>query len=85
MHQFLLKVDHWPFLVAQKQPDSLSRLRLDEWENWYAELATEPSGNRDLPPAIPRLPCRFKVVLHAYAGRRRRGDIEWYINSMAEQ
>ena len=81
----LLKVDHWPFLVAQKQPDSLSRLRLDEWENWYAELATEPSGNRDLPPAIPRLPCRFKVVLHAYAGRRRRGDIEWYISSMAEQ
>ena len=81
----LLEVDSWPFLVVDKTPDSLSKVRLDEWENWFADLATGPTAERASIPAIPRPTCRFKIVLHAYAGRRRRGDIEWYMNSLAEQ
>lgn len=81
----LLKVDNLPFLAASKPPDSLSKARLDEWENWFADLAVSPTCAWNTIPAIPRQPCRYKVVLHAYAGRRRRGDIEWYMTSLAEQ
>ena len=81
----LLTVDQWPFLVAGKSPDPLSKVRLDEWENWCADLAAGTADECREKPSIPRMNCRFKVVLHAYAGRRRRGDIEWYMNAFAKQ
>lgn len=34
---------------------------------------------------LPRALSRQKVILHAYAGRRRPGDIEWYIEAAAKQ
>jgi hypothetical protein len=83
--QALLKVDNWAFLADVTQPDSVSKVRLDEWEQWFADLATGPTCTWADIPAIPRQPFRFKVVLHAYAGRRRRGDIEWYMDSLSSQ
>lgn len=83
--QALLKVDNWAFLADVTQPDSVSKVRLDEWEQWFADLATGPTCTWADIPAIPRQPFRFKVVLHAYAGRRRRGDIERYMDSLSSQ
>lgn len=82
----LILADAWPFLFKQPwKPDSLSKVRLDEWENWYADLAVQPPGAWDHVRVIPRIPCRYKIVLHAYAGRRRRGDIEWYMSALAQK
>ena len=82
----LIQADAWPFLTKQPlKPDSLSKVRLDEWESWYADLAVQLPGAWNHVQVIPRIPCRYKIVLHAYAGRRRRGDIEWYMSALAKK
>ena len=42
------------------------------------QFAWETSGK------VPRVFGKHKIVLHAYAGRRRRGDIEWYMLEIAK-
>ena len=84
--QLLMQVETWPFLGEPSiKPDSFSKVRIDEWENWFADLAAQPSSTWSHLTAIPRNRCRYKIVLHAYAGRRRRGDIEWYMTALAKR
>ena len=32
---------------------------------------------------MPQSLTRQKILLHAFAGRRRRGDVEWYLDMIA--
>ena len=32
---------------------------------------------------MPQSLTRPKILLHAFAGRRRRGDVEWYLDMIA--
>ena len=33
---YLMQPDSWPFLKSRTQTDSLSQVRLDQWEEWFA-------------------------------------------------
>eukprot|EP00435_Cladocopium_sp_Y103_P038730 s21_g10.t1 len=74
----------WPFLQAPCQR-ALHDLHgeLPLWEQWYDELAFEPPASWTRHQPQPRSLTRQRVILHAYAGRRRRGDIEWYIDELS--
>ena len=81
---FLMQSDSWPFLQGNAQTESLSQVRLDQWEEWFAEHAVNPQYAWDTAGKVPRVFGKHKIVLHAYAGRRRRGDIEWYMLEIAK-
>ena len=76
----------WKFLndhsaaVVHHQPASLP-----DWESWCAGLAAErPASWTEFQPS-PQSLTRQKVLLHAFAGRRRRGDVEWYLDTLSNQ
>lgn len=84
--QQMAQVSHWDFLrdytaaVVHHKPASLA-----DWENWCADLANAaPEQWKELKP-LPQSLTRQKVMLHAFAGRRRHGDVEWYLDMISKQ
>jgi hypothetical protein len=80
----LMQPVQWPFLKRSTQQESLTKVCLEDWEEWFAEHAVNPQSAWENFGAIPRVFGKQKIVLHAYAGRRRRGDIEWYMSEIAK-
>ena len=71
----------WPFLVDPLlTPDPGVRTeQLALYEAWCIDLAAIdeiwlPSQHR------PRASLRERIVLHAYSGRRRHGDFQWFLD-----
>eukprot|EP00435_Cladocopium_sp_Y103_P009314 s83_g2.t1 len=80
----LAEVSSWPFLLSPcRRPVHVLFGELAVWESWCAELADTPPDLWLTLHRLPRSLSREKVILHAYAGRRRRGDLEWYIDRVA--
>eukprot|EP00435_Cladocopium_sp_Y103_P067617 s350_g30.t1 len=76
----------WDFLRTDcYRPASLLGGELPMWESWYEHLVFDPPTSWTAFQPLPRSLCRHKLILHAYAGRRRRGDIEWFIDTLAKQ
>eukprot|EP00435_Cladocopium_sp_Y103_P048605 s3265_g14.t1 len=76
----------WDFLRTDcYRPASLLGGELPMWESWYENLVFDPPTSWTAFQPLPRSLCRHKLILHAYAGRRRRGDIEWFIDALAKQ
>eukprot|EP00435_Cladocopium_sp_Y103_P041926 s1460_g11.t1 len=76
----------WPFLGNDyRRPVTIHHATLYEWEVWCSDLAECPPANWCTLQPLPQTLTRYKIILHAFAGRRRRGDIEWFIDSMAHQ
>eukprot|EP00435_Cladocopium_sp_Y103_P029735 s3624_g7.t1 len=79
--------DHreWPFLVDESvESPPESEIRLEELEAW-CELMTEsptPYCRRDPTPA-PAFAER--VIVHAFSGRRRPGDFQWFVDAIAAE
>ena len=82
----LLLPEAWPFLQA---PCVRISARLSEdishWEQWCGDLACDHVDPWSRLHPLPRALCREKVILHAYAGRRRRGDIQWYVEALIKE
>jgi len=81
----LMEPETWPFLKRCTPVESLQSISLEAWEDWFADHAVEPQHAWEQIPALPRALSRYKIVLHAYAGRRCRGDIEWFMDALAIQ
>eukprot|EP00435_Cladocopium_sp_Y103_P049865 s1600_g15.t1 len=76
----------WPFLVDDhRRPAKIQHATLYEWELWCSDLAERPPFTWATLQPLPQALTRYKIILHAFAGRRRRGDIEWFIDSLAHQ
>ena len=76
--------DTWPFLrQADRLPVHSAPPELWELENDCIDraLQTAPEG----PPPISRPIGRYRVILHAYSGRRRPGDVQFYMDKIAEE
>eukprot|EP00435_Cladocopium_sp_Y103_P045347 s1596_g13.t1 len=80
----LAESDHWSFLQipCARVAQGLD-IDLPVWEQWCDELSASPPDSWATLQPLPRSLCRQKLILHAYAGRRRRGDIEWFIDALA--
>ena len=82
--EILARDGAWPFLQMQCVREGSSVTQdISVWEAWFAEFACEPPASWKLLQPLPRSLSKQKIILHAYAGRRRRGDIEWYVDAMA--
>ena len=77
--------DAWSFLHAECTRDGRQlSTDISVWEDWFACMACSPPCEWQQLQPLPRSLSRQRIILHAYAGRRRRGDIEWYIDEVAK-
>ena len=74
---------HWTFLVEDNCESTTDQdMTLHHYEEWCRELrAQEPTRFEEQP--VPRLRFQERVVVHAYSGRRRHGDFQWYLEALA--
>ena len=61
-------------------PDPGSRIeQLAHYEMWCIDLANTTETWHPS-PSRPQATFRERIVLHAYSGRRRHGDFQWFLN-----
>ena len=73
----------WAFL----REDSCHRaepsdLTLAHYEDWCQELVRRPHV-RLAREQVPRVQFQERVIVHAYSGRRRPGDFQWFLEAVA--
>ena len=78
----LLNADHWPFLRvdyhSQERPvDDLSHYALWCERLWDSHTVWTPN-------TVPHPVGKDRVVLHGFAGRRRVGDFQWYLEELMQ-
>ena len=72
----LLDVKCWPFLATHA---NLTNAEEGQWERYIAELVTHPTASwRNA--SVPRPFGRERYLLHFFSGRRRRGDLQYYLD-----
>ena len=82
----LADADSWPFLhEIDRAPSTTSSATLTDWEHWFTKLATHPLESWKDSQPMPRALTKQKILLHAFAGRRRHGDVEWYLEQLHKQ
>lgn len=82
----LCDVHSWSFLceVEHDIADGEHLYNLDLYEQWCDDLA----GLEHAWTRFERCPRQFyqeRVILHAYSGRRRQGDVQWYLDRIAKE
>eukprot|EP00438_Fugacium_kawagutii_P000385 Skav234114 [mRNA] locus=scaffold4487:81149:86691:- [translate_table: standard] len=74
----LRQPDQWPFLtdpLEQPIPRDLCIM-----EDLYADICSRDRGLRRHYPDVPRPFGKLRFILHAYSGRRRYGDIQFFLD-----
>ena len=80
----LQRVEAWDFLdrpvIGTSGPDD----ELAHFDRWSSTLLQE---EQPWQPSIaaPRPIGKDRIILHAFAGRRRVGDYQWYVDKMCEK
>ena len=76
----------WPFLtdIEHETANSDHLHGLDLYEQWCEDLAAiaNPWTRKTF---CPRVRFRERIVLHAYSGRRRHGDFQWFFDHIAQE
>lgn len=77
----LQRVDSWDFLRQDIGSFVAPADEKTHYDNWCSELLqeTEPWTASIV---APRPMGRDRIILHAFAGRRRVGDFQWYVDKM---
>ena len=79
----LVDPQHWPFLQVQRSCTFPVDKALEHYELWCQRLC---EGDQTQPiwtsSRVPRPVGKERIVLHAFAGRRRLGDYQWYLESL---
>lgn len=75
----LTREDAWVFLRTNKEPSSAWHIPMEEIERFCIE---QPENPGCVP--IPRGFGRERFVLHLFAGRRRRGDFQFYMDVLTD-
>ena len=81
----LLSPSTWSFFQDKKtvSADSRGHFDLYDMETWMLRLANSPDGPWVDVPSFDRKVFRERVVLHVFSGRRRRGDLQDYMEQIA--
>ena len=84
--QHCMQSDAWSFLTdCRYAPHTSTAATLTEWEAWCTSFVVQPPAHWSQFQPLPQALTRYKILLHAFAGRRRRGDIEWFLAQTATQ
>ena len=80
----LQRADAWDFLDRPALGTSGPDDELAHFDRWSSTLLHE---EKPWKPSIsaPRPIGKDRIILHAFAGRRRVGDYQWYVDKMCEE
>ena len=80
----LQRVDAWDFLHCPALWNTGPADELDHFDRWSDSLlcAEQPWCPDN---AAPRPVGRDRILLHAFAGRRRVGDFQWYVDKLCRE
>ena len=83
----LLAADTWDTFqqTTLSTKDSHNHLDLYDLEGWMLKIAATPDLLSDSLTGVERPRFRERVVLHAFSGRRRRGDLQEFMDRVALQ
>eukprot|EP00438_Fugacium_kawagutii_P021317 Skav200338 [mRNA] locus=scaffold26:74302:77901:+ [translate_table: standard] len=77
--------DSWPFLSQQRADDTVCD-ELWYYEECFAVVSqTADLCRRAAAPSVPAAMGQVRVFLHVYSGRRRKGDLQWYLEKEMEK
>ena len=80
----LCRPEQWPFLHKEQGPQPRECLSLMAWEKRATHLVEQ--GHPLLAaPVLERPIGKHRILLHAFSGRRRKGDIEWFLHAVSAQ
>eukprot|EP00438_Fugacium_kawagutii_P033266 Skav234612 [mRNA] locus=scaffold1110:429332:432147:- [translate_table: standard] len=75
----------WPMFSQSSRTTSKKQYDISDWERYFVELTKDQSlchYMNQLHQKIPRTFGRHRYVLHAFSGRRRPGDVEWFMEDL---
>ena len=75
----LLCSTSWSFLRCRAGRTTKAMTRLSEWEQACTAF------NQPSPTVVPRPIGLHRVVLHAYSGRHRAGDLQFYLEALQRE
>ena len=79
----LMRPDAWPFLMKSCTTSKSPALSLEDMEQECATCPLRCPSPEDW--RVPR-PCgTHQIVLHAFSGRRRRGDLQFYMEQIYDR
>lgn len=78
---------NWPFLQENtgNPADHRRTANLDTYEVWCEQLVFNEQEAPWTPTSTPPRAFAEKVILHAYSGRRRPGDLQWFLEDCARK
>eukprot|EP00438_Fugacium_kawagutii_P028665 Skav214043 [mRNA] locus=scaffold2017:237221:242224:+ [translate_table: standard] len=79
----LQSTDFWPFLVDPL--DQPMEQDLPYMEDYFADICARDRGLRTHSPDVPRPFGKLRYILHAYSGRRRYGDVQFFLDKAQTQ
>eukprot|EP00438_Fugacium_kawagutii_P010579 Skav233132 [mRNA] locus=scaffold792:175507:180444:- [translate_table: standard] len=77
--------DWWPFLATSTSSPSSSTsstMTLWDYEQWCIDLYAHAKQSWKARQPIPRTFGRRRVLLRAFSGRRRPGDLQWFVEEL---
>eukprot|EP00435_Cladocopium_sp_Y103_P053922 s1233_g17.t1 len=77
----------WPFLceIEYDTAHGAALYNLDLYESWCESLCAMEHPWTPHSSSCPRIFYKERIILHAYSGRRRPGDFQWFIDHLAQQ
>ena len=78
----LCHAGRWSFLQKKKETTSRMSSTLQAWEKRATELVLRAQPLLDK-PVLERPIGKHRILLHAFSGRRRKGDIEWFLHEVS--
>ena len=82
----LQEPDNWSIFAHTGAPaQSGLPLEAEHYEDWAYNIAVHPDDIWTQPPKIQRQLFREKVVLHLFSGRRRHGDLQFFLDRAASR
>ena len=78
----LATVEEWPFLRCDISAQ-VEKYDIKELEKRCNNFCWDPSEQTDVPVHKPV--GRFRILLHLFSGRRRRGDVQYYLDGLAKE
>ena len=85
VYDSLLVSGSWPLFQNKEKvlADSYGHFDLYDMETWMLKLANSPNGPWLEMPLLEKQVFRERIVLHVFSGRRRRGDLQDYMEQIA--
>ena len=74
---------HWP-MFQQDVSCECGPFALEDYENWAHHLCAKETSPWTCSEDIPRAFTRERIFLHFFSGRRRAGDIQFFLEKMQQ-